>query len=78
MSSIIIALYFSLSAYLVCILGDYLKSIVIQLAVMFALDGFCVALITYFTPIKFYIAVGILFGTILKIIIFLLFQKYNK
>jgi hypothetical protein len=45
---------------------------------MFALDGFCIALITYLTPIKFYIAVGILFGTILKIIIFLLFQKYNK
>lgn len=78
MSSIIIALYFSLTAYLVYILGNYLRSIVIQLAVMFTLDGFCIALITHFTPIKFYIAVGILFGTILKIIIFLLFQKYNK
>ena len=78
MSSIIIALYFSLSACLVYMLGNYLRSIVIPLAVMFALNGFCIALITYFTPIKFYIAVGILFGTILKIIIFLLFQKYNK
>ena len=78
MSSIIIALYFSLSAYLAYILGNYLRSIVIPLAIMFTLDGFCIALMTHFTSIKFYIAVGILFGTILKIIIFLLFQKYNK
>jgi len=46
--------------------------------IMFILDGTAVAIIAYIVRIKLPIAVGILFGTVLKVIVFLLYQKHFR
>ena len=79
MSSISIASFFALTAYLVCILGDSFKrNLLILMPIMFILDGTAVAVIAYIVQIKLPIAVGILFGTVLKVIVFLLYQKHFR
>ena len=79
MSSISIASFFALTAYLVCILGDTFKrNLLILMPIMFILDGTAVTVIAYIVQIKLPIAVGILFGTVLKIIVFLLYQKHFR
>tara|TARA_B100000575_G_C22536250_1_gene344851 strand:- start:61 stop:312 length:252 start_codon:yes stop_codon:yes gene_type:complete len=79
MSSISIASFFALTAYLVCILGDTFKrNVLILMGIMFMFDGLAVGTIAFIVQIKLPIAVGILFGTVLKIIIFLLYQKHFR
>jgi hypothetical protein len=79
MSSISIASFFALTAYLVCILGETLKrNVLVLMGIMFMFDGLAVGTIAFIVKIKLPIAVGILFGTVLKVIIFLLYQKHFR
>jgi len=79
MSSISIASFFALTAYLVCILGETLKrNVLVLMGIMFMFDGLAVGTIAFIVKIKLPIAVGILFGTVLKVIIYLLYQKHFR
>ena len=81
MSSFSIASLFALSAYVVALLGDTLKlkqGLVMLMPIMFAFDAVTIFMITSIIQIKLTIAVGVMAGTMLKVIVFVMYQKYNK
>ena len=79
MTIILITFLMMLSAFCLCLMGDYLKQyMVITLPIMFLFDT--IIIYTYYKlgMTKFDIASGVLIGTISKVIIFLLYQKYLR
>ena len=76
MSSISIAFLLGLSAYLVALLGDTFKhNLLILIPIMFAFDAITIFTIATIVQIKLTIAVGVMAGTMLKVIVFILYQK---
>ena len=73
----LIAFLMILSAYCLCLIGDYLKKdMIITLPLMMVFDALII--FTYYKvgASKLELASGILVGTICKIIMFLLYQKH--
>ena len=76
---ILIAFLMVLSAYCLCLIGDYLKKdMIITLPLMMVFDGLIIFTYYKLGMEKFDMASGILVGTICKIIIFLLYQKHLR
>ena len=79
MSSISIAFLLALSAYLVALLGDTFKhNLLILIPIMFAFDAVTIFTIASIVQIKLPIAVGVMAGTMLKVIVFIIYQKYGR
>ena len=79
MTIILITFLMILSAFCLCLMGDYLKQyMVITLPVMFLFDAMNIYTYYKLGMAKFDISTGILLGTISKVIIFLLYQKYLR
>ena len=75
----LIAFLMILSAYCLCLIGDYLKKdMIITLPLMMVFDALII--FTYYKvgASKLELASGILVGTICKIIMFLLYQKHLR
>ena len=79
MSSISIAFLLGLSAYVVALLGDTFKhNLLILMPIMFAFDAVTIFTIASIVQIKLPIAVGVMAGTMLKVIVFIIYQKYGR
>ena len=75
----LIAFLMILSAYCLCLIGDYLKKdMIITLPLMMVFDALII--FTYYKvgASKLELASGILVGTICKIIMFLLYKKHLR
>tara|TARA_B100000902_G_scaffold202459_1_gene192996 strand:+ start:216 stop:455 length:240 start_codon:yes stop_codon:yes gene_type:complete len=78
MSSISIALLLALSAYIVALLGDTFKrNLLILIPIMISFDTVTVFTMASIIEVKLTIAVGVMAGTMLKVIVFILYQKYR-
>tara|TARA_B100000073_G_scaffold287590_1_gene249476 strand:- start:588 stop:833 length:246 start_codon:yes stop_codon:yes gene_type:complete len=76
---ILIAFLMVLSAYCLCLIGDYLKKdMIITLPLMMVFDALIIFTYYKIDASKFELASGILIGTISKIIVFLLYQKHLR
>jgi len=72
-----IALIMMLSGYMVALVGDWIKKvIIIPVTCMLLFDGLIVFMFYAIGTTKLQMMMGIMLGTILKIIIFILYQKY--
>ena len=72
-----IALIMMLSGYMVALVGDWIKKvIIIPVTCMLLFDGLIVYMFYAIGTTKLQMMMGIMLGTILKIIIFILYQKY--
>ena len=79
MTIILITFLMILSAFFLCLMGDYLKQyMIITLPIMFLFDAMIIYTYYKLGMAKFDIASGVLVGTISKVIIFLLYQKYLR
>lgn len=68
-----------LSAYCLCLIGDYLKkNMMITLPLMMIFDALIIFTYYKIGASKIELASGILIGTISKIITFLLYQKHLR
>ena len=79
MTIILITFLMMLSAFCLCLMGDYLKKdMIITLPLMMVFDALII--FTYYKvgASKLELASGILVGTICKIIMFLLYQKHLR
>lgn len=71
------ALIMTLSGYMVALVGDWIKKvIIIPVTCMLLFDGLIVYMFYAIGTTKLQMIMGIMLGTILKIIIFILYQKY--
>ena len=71
------ALIMMLSGYMVALVGDWIKKvIIIPVTCMLLFDGLIVYMFYAIGTTKIQMMMGIMLGTILKIIIFILYQKY--
>jgi len=72
-----IALLMALSGYMVALIGDWIKKvIIIPLSFMLLFDGLIVYMFYAIETTRIQLMMGIMLGTILKIITFILYQKY--
>tara|TARA_B100000287_G_scaffold139513_1_gene131442 strand:- start:432 stop:698 length:267 start_codon:yes stop_codon:yes gene_type:complete len=73
----IMALIMSLSGYMVALIGDWIKKIIIvPILIMLIFDGVIIYMFLKIGTTKLQLMMGIMLGTILKIITFILYQKY--
>tara|TARA_B000000557_G_C20637632_1_gene385004 strand:- start:433 stop:699 length:267 start_codon:yes stop_codon:yes gene_type:complete len=73
----IMALIMSLSGYMVALIGDWIKKIIIvPILIMLIFDGIIIYMFLKIGTTKLQLMMGIMLGTILKIITFILYQKY--
>ena len=71
------ALIMMLSGYMVALVGDWIKKVIIvPVTCMLLFDGLIVYMFYAIGTTKLQMMMGIMLGTILKIIIFILYQKY--
>ena len=71
------SLIMALSGYMVALVGDWIKKvIIISVTCMLLFDGFIVYMFYAIETTRIQLMMGIMLGTILKIIVFLLYQKY--
>ena len=71
------SLIMALSGYMVALVGDWIKKvIIIPVTCMLLFDGFIVYMFYAIGTTKIQMMMGIMLGTILKIITFILYQKY--
>ena len=71
------SLIMALSGYMVALVGDWIKKvIIIPVTCMLLFDGFIVYMFYAIETTKIQMMMGIMLGTILKIITFILYQKY--
>ena len=71
------ALIMSLSGYMVALIGDWIKKIIIvPILIMLIFDGVIIYMFLKIGTTKLQLMMGIMLGTILKIITFILYQKY--
>ena len=72
-----IAILMALTGYIVAIIGNWIKKIIIiPLFFMLLFDALIVYMFYVIETSKIQLMMGIMLGTILKIITFLLYQKY--
>jgi len=72
-----IALLMALSGYMVALIGDWIKKvIIIPLSFMVLFDALIVYMFYAIETTRIQLMMGIMLGTILKIITFILYQKY--
>ena len=78
-AALLIPFLMILSAYCLCLIGDYIKEyMIITLPLMLFFDGLIIFTYYKLGMEKFDMVSGILVGTICKIIIFLLYQKHLR
>ena len=71
------AFIMALSGYMGALVGDLVKKvIIIPVTCMLLFDGFIVYMFYAIGTTRIQLMMGIMLGTILKIIVFLLYQKY--
>ena len=71
------ALTMALSGYMVALVGDWIKKvIIIPISFMLLFDSFVIYMFYAINTTRIQLMMGIMLGTILKIIVFLLYQKY--
>ena len=71
------ALTMALSAYMVALVGDWIKKvIIIPISFMLLFDSFVIYMFYAIDTTRIQLMMGIMLGTILKIIVFILYQKY--
>ena len=71
------ALTMALSGYMVALVGDWIKKvIIIPISFMLLFDSFVIYMFYAIDTTRIQLMMGIMLGTILKIIIFILYQKY--
>ena len=71
------ALTMALSGYMVALVGDWIKKVVIiPISFMLLFDSFVIYMFYAIGTTRIQLMMGIMLGTILKIIVFLLYQKY--
>ena len=72
-----IALLMALTGYMVALIGDWIKKvIIIPLSFMLLFDALIVYMFYAIETTRIQLMMGIMLGTILKIITFILYQKY--
>ena len=72
-----IALTMALSGYMVALVGDWIKKvIIIPISFMLLFDSFVIYMFYAIDTTRIQLMMGIMLGTILKIIVFILYQKY--
>jgi len=72
-----IALLMALTGYMVALIGDWIKKvIIIPLSCMLLFDSLIVYMFYAIQTTKLQLMIGVMLGTILKIITFVLYQKY--
>jgi len=76
-SPFIIALLMTLTGYMVALVGDWIKRIIIvPIICMILFDSLVIFMYYSLGTSKLQMMTGIMLGTILKIITFILYQKY--
>ena len=76
-SPFIIALLMTLTGYMVALVGDWIKRIIIvPIICMILFDSLVIFMYYSLGTSKLQMMTGIMLGTILKIIVFILYQKY--
>ena len=71
------ALTMALSGYMVALVGDWIKKvIIIPISFMLLFDSFVIYMFYAIDTTRIQLMMGIMLGTILKIITFILYQKY--
>ena len=71
------ALTMALSGYMVALVGDWIKKVVIiPISFMLLFDSFVIYMFYAIGTTRIQLMMGIMLGTILKIIVFILYQKY--
>ena len=71
------ALTMALSGYMVALVGDWIKKVVIiPISFMLLFDSFVIYMFYAIDTTRIQLMMGIMLGTILKIIVFILYQKY--
>ncbi len=71
------ALTMALSGYMVALVGDWIKKvIIIPISFMLLFDSFVIYMFYAINTTRIQLMMGIMLGTILKIIVFILYQKY--
>jgi len=71
-----IALIMALSGYMVALVGDWIKLLIIPILFMLLFDALTVYMFYAVGTTRIQLIMGIMLGTILKIIVFILYQKY--
>ncbi len=71
------AFIMALSGYMVALVGDWIKTIIIiPVSFMLLFDALTVYMFYAVGTTRLQLMMGIMLGTVLKIIVFLLYQKY--
>ena len=71
------ALTMALSGYMVALVGDWIKKvIIIPISFMLLFDSLVIYMFYAINTTRIQLMMGIMLGTILKIIVFILYQKY--
>ncbi len=71
------ALTMALSGYMVALVGDWIKKvIIIPISFMLLFDSLVIYMFYAIDTTRIQLMMGIMLGTILKIIVFILYQKY--
>ena len=71
------SLIMALSGYMVALVGDWIKKvIIIPISFMLLFDSFVIYMFYAIDTTRIQLMMGIMLGTILKIITFILYQKY--
>ena len=71
------ALVMALTGYMVALIGDWIKKIIIvPLLSMLLFDALIIYMFYAIGTTKLQLMMGVMLGTILKIITFILYQKY--
>ena len=71
------AFIMALSGYMVALVGDWIKKvIIIPISFMLLFDSFVIYMFYAIDTTRIQLMMGIMLGTILKIIVFILYQKY--
>ena len=71
------ALIMALSGYMVALVGDWIKKvIIIPISFMLLFDSLVIYMFYAIDITRIQLMMGIMLGTILKIITFILYQKY--
>jgi len=76
-SPFIIALLMTLTGYMVALVGNWIKrTIVVPVICMILFDSLVIFMYYFLGTSKLQMITGVMFGIILKIIIYILYQKY--
>jgi hypothetical protein len=70
------ALIMALSGYMVALVGDWIKLLIIPILFMLLFDALTVYMFYAVGTTRIQLIMGVMLGTILKIIVFILYQKY--